>query len=168
MCIFIYMVICINNFLLLSSTRQTEGLNFLAGGNSQGGFGRCTSCLPPAQPPVASSLLGAGIVGVCSALALQREGWRVTLIDRDAPGQGCSFGNAGILHSGGVLGLAPPAKLEEYMADARWASLETRRLLPKSDGLYLYIWTMTEANTKTTQTRSQRKVSRGRERQERG
>ena len=72
------------------------------------------------------------------------------------------------LHSGGVLGLAPPAKLEEYMADARWASLETRRLLPKSDGLYLYIWTMTEANTKTTQTRSQRKVSRGRERQERG
>jgi len=63
MCIFIYMVICINNFLLLSSTRQTEGLNFLAGGNSQGGFGRCTSCLPPAQPPVASSLLGAGIVG---------------------------------------------------------------------------------------------------------
>ena len=72
------------------------------------------------------------------------------------------------LHSGGVLGLAPPAKLEEYMADARWASLETRRLLPKSDGLYLYIWTMKEANTKITQTRSQRKVSRGRERQERG
>ncbi len=72
------------------------------------------------------------------------------------------------LHSGGVFGLAPPAKLEEYMADARWASLETRRLLPKSDGLYLYIWTMKEANTKITQTRSQRKVSRGRERQERG
>ncbi|MFM7569788.1 MAG: FAD-dependent oxidoreductase, partial [Betaproteobacteria bacterium] len=31
------------------------------------------------------TVLGAGIVGVCSALALQREGWRVTLIDRDAP-----------------------------------------------------------------------------------
>jgi D-amino-acid dehydrogenase len=57
------------------------------------------------------TVLGAGIVGVCSALALQREGWRVTLIDRDAPGQGCSFGNAGILHSGGVLPFARPGIL---------------------------------------------------------
>jgi hypothetical protein len=41
-----------------------EGPNFLIGGNSQGGFGRCnSSCLPPAPPPDAFSMLSSGIVG---------------------------------------------------------------------------------------------------------
>ena len=56
-------------------------------------------------------VLGAGIVGVCTALALQREGFAVTLVDRDEPGRGCSFGNAGILHAGGVLPLGRPGIL---------------------------------------------------------
>jgi D-amino-acid dehydrogenase len=59
----------------------------------------------------AFTVLGAGIVGVCSALALQREGHSVTLVDRDEPGRGCSFGNAGILHAGGVLPLGRPGIL---------------------------------------------------------
>ena len=42
-------------------------------------------------------VIGAGIVGVCSALYLQREGMRVTLTDRGAPGEACSAGNAGNL-----------------------------------------------------------------------
>lgn len=41
------------------------------------------------------TVIGAGIVGVCCALYLQREGFRVRLIDRDEPGKGASFGNAG-------------------------------------------------------------------------
>ena len=56
-------------------------------------------------------VLGAGIVGVCTALALQRERFAVTLVDRDEPGRGCSFGNAGILHAGGVLPLGRPGIL---------------------------------------------------------
>lgn len=39
-------------------------------------------------------VIGAGIVGTCTALYLQREGLRVTLIDRGPPGEACSFGNA--------------------------------------------------------------------------
>ena len=35
-------------------------------------------------------ILGAGIVGVCSALHLQRQGFKVTLIDRLAPGERCA------------------------------------------------------------------------------
>lgn len=54
------------------------------------------------------TVLGAGIVGVCTALALQRDGWSVTLIDRDEPGRGCSYGNAGIIHTGGCVPLATP------------------------------------------------------------
>ena len=39
------------------------------------------------------AVVGAGIVGVAVALTLQRRGRRVTLIDRDEPGRGASFGN---------------------------------------------------------------------------
>ena len=38
-------------------------------------------------------VVGAGIVGVCTGLELQKRGWDVTIIDRLAPGEGCSFGN---------------------------------------------------------------------------
>ena len=42
-----------------------------------------------------ATVIGAGIVGVSSAAFLQRAGFRVTVIDRLPPGEGCSFGNAG-------------------------------------------------------------------------
>jgi D-amino-acid dehydrogenase len=42
-------------------------------------------------------VIGAGVVGTCTALYLQREGYDVTLIDRGGPGEGCTFGNAGNL-----------------------------------------------------------------------
>ncbi len=42
-------------------------------------------------------VLGAGMVGVCCALELQRRGMDVTLFDRQAPGQETSHGNAGVL-----------------------------------------------------------------------
>lgn len=47
-----------------------------------------------AQETVA--VVGAGIVGLSTALWLQRGGHRVTLIDRQDPGLGTSFGNAGV------------------------------------------------------------------------
>ena len=43
------------------------------------------------------AVVGAGVVGLCTALQAQRKGYRVTLIDRDAPGKGASLGNAGYL-----------------------------------------------------------------------
>jgi D-hydroxyproline dehydrogenase len=43
------------------------------------------------------TVIGAGIVGVCAALALLMRGRRVTLVDRETPGRGCSFGNAGVI-----------------------------------------------------------------------
>ena len=52
------------------------------------------------------AVLGAGVVGAATALALQRDGHRVTLIDRSEPGMGASFGNAGFIHTGGNIPLA--------------------------------------------------------------
>lgn len=42
-------------------------------------------------------VLGAGIVGVCCALELQRRGLSVTLVDRQEPGLETSLGNAGVI-----------------------------------------------------------------------
>ena len=48
-------------------------------------------------------VVGAGIVGVCSTLWLQRAGFKVTLIDSGAVGEGASFGNAGNISPGAVV-----------------------------------------------------------------
>jgi D-amino-acid dehydrogenase len=42
-----------------------------------------------------ATIIGAGIVGMSTAAFLQRNGYKVTVIDRVPPGEGCSFGNAG-------------------------------------------------------------------------
>lgn len=49
------------------------------------------------------SVIGAGIVGICSAAYLQREGFDVEIIDPEPPGTQCSFGNAGALCPGACL-----------------------------------------------------------------
>ena len=57
----------------------------------------------------AVSVLGAGIVGICCALELQRRGYQVTLVDRRGPGEETSSGNAGILSYSNITPLADPA-----------------------------------------------------------
>ena len=47
------------------------------------------------KPTRHATIIGAGIIGVCTAAFLQREGFTVTIVDRLGPGEGCSFGNAG-------------------------------------------------------------------------
>jgi D-amino-acid dehydrogenase len=56
-------------------------------------------------------VLGAGIVGVSTALHLVKRGLAVTLIDRSEPGQGTSFGNAGIIEGNTLFPAAFPASL---------------------------------------------------------
>ncbi len=56
-------------------------------------------------------VIGGGIVGVSSAIWLQRAGARVTLIDRAAPGKGTSHGNAGVLAASGVAPVTGPGLL---------------------------------------------------------
>ena len=54
------------------------------------------------------TIIGAGIVGLATALTLQSEGHEVTLIDPRPPGSATSFGNAGAIVSGGVVPTATP------------------------------------------------------------
>jgi D-amino-acid dehydrogenase len=54
-------------------------------------------------------IVGAGIVGLCSADALLRRGYRVTVLERDAqPGEGCSYGNGGLVVPSHFEPLAAP------------------------------------------------------------
>jgi D-amino-acid dehydrogenase len=43
------------------------------------------------------TIVGAGIVGICTALSLLEKGFTVELIDRDLPAEGASYGNAGVV-----------------------------------------------------------------------
>ena len=52
------------------------------------------------------AVVGAGVVGVCCALSLLRDGHRVTLIDRQGPGEGTSFGNGAVLPTESVVPVA--------------------------------------------------------------
>lgn len=66
------------------------------------------------------TVLGAGIVGICCAAYLRRDGHEVTLIDRGEPGQGASFGNAGILSPASCVPMALPGvvgKLPGWLMD---------------------------------------------------
>ncbi len=53
-------------------------------------------------------IIGAGIVGVSTALWLQRDGFKVTLIDKAGPAEGTSYGNGGVLASCGVVPITGP------------------------------------------------------------
>lgn len=52
------------------------------------------------------AVVGAGIVGICCALYLQKNGYKVTLIDKKGVGQECSKGNAGHFATEQVFPLA--------------------------------------------------------------
>ncbi len=54
-------------------------------------------------------VLGAGIVGVSCALALQKRGFTVTLIDRREPGSETSYGNAGVISRSSIIPLNNPS-----------------------------------------------------------
>ena len=71
-----------------------------------------------AQPSVA--VIGAGIVGICTAAFLQREGYRVTLVDAEDPGTMTSFGNAGAISAHSVTPMALPGiwkKVPRWLLD---------------------------------------------------
>ena len=77
-------------------------------------------------------VIGAGTVGSCCAWQLQRDGFQVTLVDREQPGQATSFGNAACLSPSQIVPYSYPGvwkKLPGWLADelgpmtVRWRHL---------------------------------------------
>lgn len=79
-------------------------------------------------------IIGAGIVGVSTAIWLQRAGHSVTLVDRGEPGDGTSYGNGGILASCSVVPVTVPgllAKAPRMLLDPRQPLFMKWSYLPK-------------------------------------
>lgn len=57
------------------------------------------------------AVIGAGIVGCCTALELVKRGAEVTLYDGNEPGMACSFGNSGAISPASVTPVAMPGIL---------------------------------------------------------
>ena len=56
-------------------------------------------------------IIGGGVIGVASAVELARRGAKVTVVERDRIGHGCSYGNAGWLTPSQAVPLANPSML---------------------------------------------------------
>jgi D-amino-acid dehydrogenase len=84
------------------------------------------------MPPSHIAVIGAGIVGVSTALHLQRDGLTVTVIDERNPGEGTSRGNAAVVAVDSISPVATPGVLwdvPKYLMDPlgplaiRWSYL---------------------------------------------
>ncbi|MBD8731493.1 NAD(P)/FAD-dependent oxidoreductase [Pseudomonas sp. CFBP 13710] len=93
-------------------------------------------------------VLGAGIVGVCSALHLQALGREVVLVDRAAPGSGTSYGNAGLIERSSIVPYAFPRDLRRLMLYALNQQPDVRydwRYLPQ---VAPWLWKYWQASSK--------------------
>jgi len=82
-------------------------------------------------------IVGAGIVGICTALSLLEKGFAVEVLDRDDPAEGASHGNAGVISPWGCVPQSMPGvwrNVPKWLLDAegplaiRWSYLP--RLMP--------------------------------------
>lgn len=64
---------------------------------------------PPSSSPGHAVVVGAGIIGLSTAWCLHRDGWQVTVVERDRPGNGASGGNGAQLSYSYVQPLADPS-----------------------------------------------------------
>ncbi|OJJ10739.1 FAD-binding oxidoreductase [Alphaproteobacteria bacterium AO1-B] len=59
------------------------------------------------------AIIGAGIIGVSTAIWMQREGHKVILIDKAGPGEGASHGNGGVLASCSMIPVTVPGLIRK-------------------------------------------------------
>ncbi|MDB4222699.1 FAD-binding oxidoreductase [Granulosicoccus sp.] len=97
-------------------------------------------------------VVGAGIVGVATALWLARAGHRVTLLDKNDPGEGTSHGNAGVLAACALVPVTTPgliSKAPKMLFSSEFPLFMRWSYLPKlAPWLYRYL---SFANDKDTQ-----------------
>ena len=101
-------------------------------------------------------VIGAGICGVSAAIWLRRAGHEVTLIDRDPPGRGASWGNAGLLAQWASVPVSAPGLLTtalKYLADPSSPLFVQWRHLPELfPWLVRFAWRANDRDARHTAT----------------
>lgn len=67
------------------------------------------------------TIIGGGVIGLCTAYYLRKEGFEVTVVDRHQLQDGCSFGNMGYISPSHFVPLATPGIIRQglkWMLDA--------------------------------------------------
>lgn len=88
-------------------------------------------------------VLGAGIVGVGTALQLQARGLSVAIVDRKSPGEEASYGNAGVIERDGHVPISFPSRFRDILRYARNREIGMRYdplFLPQVSGWLLKLW----------------------------
>ena len=58
-------------------------------------------------------IIGGGIIGLCSAYYLAKEGYEVVVFDKSDMNDGCSYGNAGMIVPSHIIPLAQPGMIAQ-------------------------------------------------------
>ena len=58
-------------------------------------------------------IIGGGVIGLCSAYYLAKEGAKVTVIDKSDMLDGCSYGNAGMIVPSHIIPMAQPGVIHQ-------------------------------------------------------
>jgi D-amino-acid dehydrogenase len=99
-------------------------------------------------------IIGGGIIGVCSAYYLWREGYQVAILEKGALGSGSSFGNAGLIVPSHFIPLAAPGVIGQGL---RWMFNPESPfyIKPRFDlTLFDWLWKFRAACTETHVNRS--------------
>jgi D-amino-acid dehydrogenase len=59
------------------------------------------------------TIIGGGVIGLCTAYYLQKDGYKVTIIERGDISDGCSFGNMGYMSPSHFVPLASPGIISQ-------------------------------------------------------
>ena len=59
------------------------------------------------------AVIGGGIIGLCSAYYLAKEGYEVSIYDVSDMDNGCSYGNAGMIVPSHIIPLAQPGMIAQ-------------------------------------------------------
>ena len=85
-------------------------------------------------------ILGGGVIGLCSAWYLSKEGFQVTVIDQGDFTNGTSYGNAGMIVPSHFIPMASPGVIKQgikWLLNAKSPFYIRPRFDPQ---LWLWLW----------------------------
>lgn len=98
------------------------------------------------------AIIGAGIIGVCTAINLQRAGRNVTIYDPGGPAAGASSGNSGLISPDSILPISMPGiihKVPGWLFDPSGPlAINKRYLIKAMPWLLRFLRSGTQANAK--------------------